>query len=70
MEVIKRNGSKETVKLDKIAARIKKQTWGLNTKFVDYMEIVQKTISGRRNGSKLLIKPSRLLILSFTNSYY
>ena len=50
MEVIKRNGSRETVKLDKIAARIKKQTWGLNTHFVDYMEIVQKTISGLHDG--------------------
>ena len=50
MEVIKRNGSKETVKLDKIAARIKKQTWGLNTQFVDYMEIVQNTISGLHDG--------------------
>ena len=50
MEVLKRNGSKEAVKLDKIAARIKKQTWGLNTQFVDYMEIVQKTISGLHDG--------------------
>ncbi|HIN88541.1 MAG TPA: ribonucleoside-diphosphate reductase subunit alpha [Nitrospinaceae bacterium] len=50
MEVLKRNGCKEAVKLDKIAARIKKQTWGLNTQFVDYMEIVQKTISGLHDG--------------------
>ena len=50
MEVVKRNGSRETVKLDKIAARIKKQTWDLNTQFVDYMEIVQKTISGLHDG--------------------
>ena len=50
MEVLKRNGSKEAVKLDKIAARIKKQTWGLNTQFVDYMEVVQKTISGLHDG--------------------
>ncbi len=50
MEVIKRDGSKEPVKLDKIAARIKKQTWGLNTEFVDYMAVVQKTISGLHNG--------------------
>ena len=50
MEVLKRDGSLEPVKLDKIAARVKKQTWGLNTQFVDYMEIVQKTISGLHDG--------------------
>jgi ribonucleoside-diphosphate reductase alpha subunit len=50
MEVLKRDGSREPVKLDKIAARVKKQTWGLNTHFVDYMEIVQKTISGLHDG--------------------
>lgn len=50
MEVIKRDGSSEPVKLDKIAARIRKQTWGLNTVYVDYMEVVQKTISGLHDG--------------------
>jgi len=46
MQVIKRDGSKEPVKLDKILARVKKQTWELNDNYVDYMEVVQKTISG------------------------
>jgi ribonucleoside-diphosphate reductase alpha chain len=50
MEVIKRDGAKESVKLDKIAARIKKQTWGLNSDYVDYMSVVQKTISGLHDG--------------------
>lgn len=50
MEVLKRDGSKEPVKLDKITARIKKQTWGLDTDHVDYMEVVKKTISGLHDG--------------------
>ena len=50
MEVIKRDGSTEPVKLDKITARIKKQTWDLNTEYVDYMEVVKKTISGLHDG--------------------
>ena len=35
MEVIKRDGSKEKVKLDKILNRVKKQCYGLN---MDYIE--------------------------------
>ena len=50
MEVIKRDGSTEPVKLDKITARIKKQTWDLNIDYVDYMEVVKKTISGLHDG--------------------
>jgi ribonucleoside-diphosphate reductase alpha subunit len=50
MQVTKRDGSKEPVKLDKILARVKKQTWELNDKYVDYMEVVQKTISGLHDG--------------------
>ena len=50
MEVIKRDGSTEPVKLDKITARIKKQTWDLNVDYVDYMEVVKKTISGLHDG--------------------
>lgn len=50
MEVIKRDGSTEPVKLDKITARIKKQTWDLNVEYVDYMEVVKKTISGLHDG--------------------
>jgi len=51
MEVLKRDGSsKEPVKLDKITARIKKQTYDLNQDYVDYMEVVKKTISGLHDG--------------------
>ena len=50
MEVVKRDGSNEAVKLDKITARIKKQTWELNDDYVDYMEVVKKTISGLHDG--------------------
>ena len=50
MEVTKRDGSKEPVKLDKITARIKKLTWDLNVDYVDYMEVVKKTISGLHDG--------------------
>tara|TARA_R100000808_G_C2152401_1_gene161814 strand:- start:1544 stop:3889 length:2346 start_codon:yes stop_codon:yes gene_type:complete len=50
MEVVKRDGSSEPVKLDKITARIKKQTWDLNVEYVDYMEVVKKTISGLHDG--------------------
>ena len=50
MEVVKRDGSAEPVKLDKITARIKKQTWELNADYIDYMEVVKKTISGLHDG--------------------
>ena len=50
MEVLKRDGSSEPVKLDKITARIKKQTYDLNPNYVDYMEVVKKTISGLHDG--------------------
>jgi len=50
MEVIKRDESSEPVKLDKITARIKKQTWGLDANYIDYMEVVKKTISGLHDG--------------------
>ena len=50
MEVLKRDGSSEPVKLDKITARIKKQTYDLNPDYVDYMEVVKKTVSGLHDG--------------------
>ena len=50
MIIIKRNGTEEEVKFDKISSRIKKQTYGLNTDFVDYMEITQKVIAGIFDG--------------------
>jgi ribonucleoside-diphosphate reductase alpha chain len=50
MKVIKRNGSEEIVKFDKISARLKKQTYGLDTNYVDYMEVAKKVISGVYDG--------------------
>jgi len=50
MKVIKRDGSSEPIKFDKISARIKKQTYNLNTDYVDYMEITQKVIAGVFDG--------------------
>jgi ribonucleoside-diphosphate reductase alpha chain len=50
MEVTKRDGSKEKVKLDKILNRIKKQCYGLNMDFIEPMEIAKKVIHGLYDG--------------------
>jgi ribonucleoside-diphosphate reductase alpha chain len=50
MKVIKRDGHSETLKLDKIAHRIKKQTYGLNTEYVDALEVATKVVSGIYDG--------------------
>ena len=50
MRVIKRDGSEESVKFDKISARIKKQTYGLDQDHVEYMEIAKKVIAGVYDG--------------------
>lgn len=50
MIVIKRDGTEETVKFDKISSRIKKQTYGLDSEYVDYLEVSQKVISGVYDG--------------------
>ena len=50
MKVIKRDGSEENVKFDKISARIKKQTYGLDVDYVDYLEVSKKVISGVYDG--------------------
>jgi ribonucleoside-diphosphate reductase alpha chain len=50
MYVIKRDGSKELVKYDKIATRIRKQTYGLDANFVDSFEVAQKVIQGVYDG--------------------
>ena len=42
MLVIKRDGRKESVKFDKITARIEKLSYGLNTEFVKTIEIAKK----------------------------
>ena len=50
MLVIKRDGRKESVKFDKITARIEKLSYGLNADFVQTIEIAKKVIDGLYNG--------------------
>lgn len=50
MQVIKRDGSSEPLKFDKISMRVKKQTYGLNSDFVDHMEVSKKVIAGVYDG--------------------
>jgi ribonucleoside-diphosphate reductase alpha chain len=50
MFVITRSGKKEAVQFDKITHRIQKLTYGLDTIFVDPMEVAKKTIQGLFDG--------------------
>ncbi|MGV3508080.1 MAG: ribonucleoside-diphosphate reductase subunit alpha [Sphingobacteriaceae bacterium] len=50
MFVIKRNGTKETVKFDKITARIEKLCYGLNPSLVDPIDVAKKVIEGLFDG--------------------
>ncbi|MEM6318254.1 MAG: ribonucleoside-diphosphate reductase subunit alpha [Bacteroidota bacterium] len=50
MQVLKRSGKKENVSFDKITARIKKLCYGLNSQYVDYIEISKKVIQGLYDG--------------------
>ena len=50
MLVVKRDGRKESVKFDKITARIDKLSYGLNTDFVKTIEIAKKVIDGLYDG--------------------
>lgn len=50
MKVLKRDGRLETLRLDKITNRIKKQTYGLDTDFVDSMEVATKVVAGIYDG--------------------
>ncbi|MBK8245213.1 MAG: ribonucleoside-diphosphate reductase subunit alpha [Saprospiraceae bacterium] len=50
MEVLKRNGKREDVSFDKITARVKKLCYGLDSKFVDSIEISKRVILGLYNG--------------------
>lgn len=49
MNVIKRNGKKETVKFDKITARVQKLSYGLSS-LVDVIEVTKKVIEGIYDG--------------------
>lgn len=50
MNVVKRDGTVEQVKFDKISSRIRKQTYDLNDDYVDYFEVAKKVISGLYDG--------------------
>ncbi len=46
MYVLKRSGKSEEVSFDKITARVKKLCYGLDSQYVDYIEISKKVIQG------------------------
>ncbi|MFN8393296.1 MAG: ribonucleoside-diphosphate reductase subunit alpha [Bacteroidia bacterium] len=46
MYVLKRSGKKEAVKFDKITARVKKLVYGLDSAYVDPVEVTKKVIDG------------------------
>ncbi|HEY4110152.1 ribonucleoside-diphosphate reductase subunit alpha [Puia sp.] len=50
MFVIKRNGKSESVKFDKITARIEKLCYGLDRRFVNSAEVAKKVIEGLYDG--------------------
>jgi len=50
MHVIKRDGRRESVKFDKITARIEKMCYGLDLKYVQPIEIAKKVIDGIYDG--------------------
>lgn len=50
MYVIKRDGRRESVKFDKITARIEKLCYGLDMRFVDPIEVARKVIDGIYDG--------------------
>jgi len=50
MFVIKRNGNRESVKFDKITARIEKLCYGLDRRFVNSIDVAKKVIEGLYDG--------------------
>ncbi len=50
MLVVKRDGRKESVKFDKVTARIERLSYGLDMNFVDPVEISKKVITGIYDG--------------------
>lgn len=50
MLVIKRDGRRESVKFEKITARIEKLSYGLDSTFVDVGEVAQKVVNGIYDG--------------------
>ncbi len=50
MQVIKRNQKRESVKFDKITARIEKLCYGLDRRFVNSIDVAKKVIEGLYDG--------------------
>lgn len=50
--MIKRDGRKESVKFDKITARINKLSYGLNQMYVDPVKVAQRVVNGVYRGVK------------------
>jgi ribonucleoside-diphosphate reductase alpha chain len=50
MLVIKRDGRRESVKFDKITARVEKLCYGLDLKYVEPVEVAKKVINGLYDG--------------------
>ena len=50
MLVVKRDGRRESVKFDKITARIDKMCYGLNTNYIEPIDIAKKVITGIYDG--------------------
>jgi ribonucleoside-diphosphate reductase alpha chain len=50
MFVVKRNGKSESVKFDKITARIEKLSYGLDRRFVNSIDVAKKVIEGLYDG--------------------
>ena len=50
MFVIKRNRKNESVKFDKITARIEKLCYGLDRRFVNSIDVAKKVIEGLYDG--------------------
>jgi len=50
MQVLKRDGRRESVKFDKITSRIEKLSYGLDAAFVQPVEVAKKVVSGIFDG--------------------
>ncbi|BDD12411.1 ribonucleoside-diphosphate reductase (plasmid) [Fulvitalea axinellae] len=50
MLVVKRDGRKESVKFDKITARIERLCYGLDNRYVDQVQVAKKVIAGIYDG--------------------
>ncbi|MFY0627791.1 MAG: ribonucleoside-diphosphate reductase subunit alpha [Reichenbachiella sp.] len=50
MLVVKRDGRRESVKFDKVTARVEKMCYGLNTNFIEPIDIAKKVIGGIYDG--------------------